>query len=83
MTKRFFYICDNCGRKTSMKDSEERFNQKKHHFCSKKCFDEYRAKHPQEFIKPKNLDMQYKLKNIAKHLNGITIEGYRIHLRDK
>jgi len=57
--------CDNCGKQISR--PKWRFNTKplKHHFCSTKCYGQYRSKHSDEYLQSGKKNMFF----VAKELN--------------
>jgi len=55
--------CDTCGKNISKEPCEvKRF---KHHFCNKKCYIEYRIKHPNKNKGKRDMGPQRKLRKFA------------------
>ena len=81
MTRKITYTCEYCKKTVTKRVDTIRFNNRKHHFCSTKCYYQYKREHPWEY---RNItyDTIRKLNRLAKNLNGISKKGFRIHLKD-
>jgi len=58
--------CSNCKKRISIHGKKR--EKWKHHFCDRKCYTEYRHKHPEQYgshIKKYNWSLQQKLNTFA------------------
>ena len=60
MVRRISYYCDNCGKLVSKRVDINRFNSSRHHFCSQKCYNEYRHREKHDYKGNINISPQLK-----------------------